>query len=58
MVAEARAKIKDKSMRDPAKVHQQFQLILSAADTPLGKEQARIEARRAEQVQRKIDSFK
>ena len=57
-VAEARGKIKDKSLRDPSKLHQQFQQLINANETPLGKEQIRIDARRSEQVQRKIDSFK
>lgn len=57
-VADARGKIKDKSLRDPSKLHQQFQLLITSAETPLGKEMARIETRRSEQVQRKIDSFK
>jgi nucleolar complex protein 2 len=58
VVAEARGKIKDKSLRDPSKLHQQFQTLLSAAETPIGKEHARNETRKSEQVQRMIDSFK
>jgi hypothetical protein len=58
VVADARGKIKDKSLRDPSKLHQQFQLLINPSETPLGKEQVRIETRRSEQVQRKIDSYK
>jgi len=42
-VAEARAKIKDKSLRDPSMLHKQFGMLISTSDTPLGKEQVRIE---------------
>ena len=54
-VAETRAKIKDKSLRDPAKLFQQFAAMAEekAANTPLAKEQIKIEKARLEHMQRK-----
>ena len=55
-VADRRAKIKDKSLRDPAKLHQQFQALITLDETPLGRELKKIEDRKAEAIRRKLQA--
>jgi len=57
-IAAERAKIRDKNLRDPAKLHQQFALQVSNATTPLSREFKIMEARKAETMQRKLDAYK
>ena len=57
VIAQARGKIKDKSLKDPASLHQQFKLLIKHEDTPLGREQIKIEKRQAEQMTRKLATF-
>lgn len=55
-VAQARSKIKDKSLRDPAKLFQQFAVLNqeSNAVSPLKKEQVKIDKTRSEQIERRL----
>jgi hypothetical protein len=50
-----RAKIAEKSLRDPAKLHQQFAVMMTAM-TPLNTEAKRIVDRRNEQVRNRMES--
>jgi nucleolar complex protein 2 len=53
-IAAERAKIGDKSLKDPAKIHQQFSIQLKDKDSPLNVEAKKVIARRTEAVERKI----
>lgn len=55
-VAQCRSKIKDKSLRDPARLFQQFAVLTqeSNATSPLMKEQIKIDRARIEQIERKL----
>ena len=58
-IAQSRSKIRDKSLRDPAKLFQQFSAILqgqSNESAPMAKEQAKIEKTRIDHVTRKMQT--
>lgn len=57
-IAAERAKIRDKNLRDPARLHQQFSMQLSNGTTPLAREFATLESRKKEAMERKLDAFK
>lgn len=67
-VAQHRAKIKDKSLKDPAKLFSQFSAVLQSHSTqqdgkevvnsPLAKEQAKLERAHTEEVARKMQALK
>ena len=57
MVAQSRAKIREKSLKDPANLHKQFSDLIKHEDTPLAKEARKIEVRRAEEIRQRLDKF-
>ena len=57
MVALARGKIREKSLRDPANLHKQLIDLLDHESLPLVKEAKKIEQRNAEDVRRKLAKF-
>lgn len=54
VVANERAKIRDKSLKDPAKLTQQWSIQITGVDMPLVKESAKLEARQIERINMKI----
>jgi len=56
VVAAERAKIRDKSLRDPAALTKQFSMQISSVTLPLVKESEKLEARQNEKINMKISA--
>ena len=54
-VAQERARIKDKALKDPAHLFQQFKSLVKDKEAPLRSACRKIEQQRSEQMQRKLD---
>ena len=54
VIAAERAKLRDKSLKDPAKLTQQFSAQISSIELPLVKESARLTERNQERINLRI----